>query len=88
MTNVIGPPYILWGDVTIEEELEVMVNGVDGITDSLSTWTATYEGRPQLDGSNNPYYEPLVKFERSGATAMEAAGKLEHAARIQGWEIR
>lgn len=80
-------PYLLWQDVMIEEEVDVM-KGDMGVVTEFSTWTATFEGSPHTDDSVNPYREPTVKFERQGSTAMEAAQRLQEAADRQGWDIR
>lgn len=81
-------PYLLWQDVMIEEEVDVMKDGFNNVTAEFSTWTATFEGSPHRDDDINPYREPTVKFERQGSTAMEAASRLENAANLQGWDIR
>ena len=80
-------PYLLWGDVNIEEEVEVMKAGVDTVGE-FSTWTATFEGSVHSDVLENPYHEPRITFSRTGATAMDAAQKLAVVADSQGWDIR
>ena len=81
-------PYLLWQDVMIEEEIDVIKADGNVIVQEISTWTATFEGSPHSDDSVNPYREPTVKFERTGSTAIEAAQRLEATANRQGWDIR
>lgn len=81
-------PYLLWGDVNIEEEVEVMKDGLNNVHAEFSTWTATFEGSVHADDSANPYHEPRITFSRSGGTAMDAAQKLAVVADSQGWDIR
>lgn len=81
-------PYLLWQDVMIEEEVDVIKADGNVVVQEFSTWTATFEGSPHVDDTVNPYREPTVKFERTGSTAMEAAGRLADAANRQGWDIR
>ena len=81
-------PYLLWGDVNIEEEVEVIQGDVGCNLAEFSTWTATFEGSVHADDNVNPYHEPRITFSRTGATAMEAAQKLAVVADSQGWDIR
>ena len=81
-------PYLLWGDVNIEEEVEGMKEGLLNVHAEFSTWTATFEGSVHADDNVNPYHEPRITFSRTGGTAMEAAQKLAVVADSQGWDIR
>ena len=83
-----GRPYLLWQDVMIEEEVEVIRDGLNKVMFEVSTWTATFEGSVHTDDSANPYHEPSINFSRTGSTAMEAAQKLAVVADTQGWDIR
>ena len=81
-------PYLLWGDVNIEEEVEVISGDLGNSITEISTWTATFEGSVHSDENVNPYNEPRITFSRTGGTAMEAAQKLAVVANSQGWDIR